>query len=419
MSLIYVNNIGKAYRTYNSEWQRFARWFYLPVSPCREDWTIRNVSFRVNPGESVAIVGENGAGKSTLLKMITGTLRPTEGNVHISGSVGAILELGMGFLPDLTGRENAIHTSGLMGYSDKRIKSAISEIERFSEIGKYFDEPVRTYSSGMQMRVAFSVATAFSPDLLIIDEALSVGDSYFQQKCFSFLDSYMKQGGSLLFVSHDVGAVKSLCDRAVLIDQGRLVKDGSPKEVVDLYEGIISQRSDLGSKELTIVQENKTDTALINATTITTNGDAELLEFNVLDENDKNVLYIESEKKLKVNYKVRLNKFFERPAFGIIIRDKYGSSMFEISSYAMGIEYAPIEKDKIVNVVFEFNFNLRQGQYSFSIGVSNKGYARTEFEEISLLMHDVKQIQVIECPNSINYGGVYNMNPMLSVFESK
>ena len=164
-----VDALGKAFRQYRSEWQRVISWFGVSVRPAAEDWVLRGVSFSVAPGEAVGIVGQNGAGKSTLLKLITGTLRPSEGGVQVNGRISAILELGMGFNPEFTGRQNAYHATGLMGFSREAIEKAMPEIEAFAEIGKYFDQPLRTYSSGMQMRVAFSVATAFRPEILIID----------------------------------------------------------------------------------------------------------------------------------------------------------------------------------------------------------------------------------------------------------
>lgn len=251
MSLLSVNNLGKAYRGYRSEWQRIASWFGLPVKPKEEHWVLRNVSFDIQAGESIGIVGQNGAGKSTLLKMITGTLQPTEGGVQVNGRIAAILELGMGFNGELTGRQNVFHAAGLMGFSFEQIQQAMPEIEAFAEIDEYFDEPVRTYSSGMQVRVAFSVATAFRPDVLIVDEALSVGDSYFQHKSFDRIRQFKEQGTTILLVTHSAGDVRALCDRVVLLDKGKVVKDGLPDEVLDYYNAIIAEKE---NAKLTIEQ---------------------------------------------------------------------------------------------------------------------------------------------------------------------
>lgn len=415
MSLITIQNLGKAYRSYHSELQRFARWFGIRVKPNEEHWVLRNVNFEIQPGDAIGIIGLNGAGKSTLLKIITGSLQPSEGQQVVNGRIGAILELGMGFNPELSGQQNVFHTAGLMGFSAEQIKQAMPDIEAFADIGEYFYEPVRTYSSGMQMRVAFSVATAFQPDILIVDEALAVGDAYFQQKCFHRIQEFKQAGGTLLFVSHDPGMIKTLCTRALLLDNGRLVKDGTPKEVMDLYQGLVSKCNDLGEKDLSINQKRKLVDINKRATSITTNGDAELIEFCLQNTNGENILYLESEEILNIKYKIKLNKYFERPAFGLIIRDKFGNSMFETSTFAMNMDQPAIEEGAVVNVSFSLICNLRCGHYSFSVGVSNKGFSRSEFEEISLLMHDVEQIQIIESPKSIYYGGVFNMNPTLQV----
>lgn len=208
----------------------------------RRKLVLRNVSFAIEPGEAVGLVGQNGAGKSTLLKLVTGTLQATEGSVHVNGRIAAILELGMGFNTELSGRQNVYHAAGLMGFSTAQVDQAISEIEAFAEIGPYFDYPVRTYSSGMQVRVAFAVATAFRPEILIVDEALSVGDVYFQHKCFERIRQFRQQGTTLLIVSHDRDSILALCDRAILLDKGRVLRDGGPEEVMDYYNALIADR---------------------------------------------------------------------------------------------------------------------------------------------------------------------------------
>jgi lipopolysaccharide transport system ATP-binding protein len=267
----------------------------------------------------------------------------------------------------------------------------------------------------MQMRIAFSVATGFPTDILIVDEAMAVGDAHFQQKCFHRIEKFKQAGGTLLFVSHDPGMIKTLCSRALLLDDGRLIKDGSPKDVMDLYQALVSKQNDLGEKDLTLIQQRKVLQVEKKGTSITSSGDAKLIDFCLMNKKNEKVFYLESEEILNVSYKVKFKKFFERPSFGLIIRDKFGNSIFEASSYSMGKEQPAIEKDTIIMVKFAFEFNLRAGHYSFSIGVSNKGFSRSEFEEIILLIHDVEQIQVIESPSSIFYGGVFNMNPKLQI----
>ena len=246
MGGIVVSGLGKAYRQYPTRWSRLAEWL-LPWQPPRHTahWVLREVSFRIDAGEAVGIIGVNGAGKSTLLKLVTGTTLPTTGSVSVAGRLAAMLELGMGFHPDFTGRQNVLMAGQLLGLQE--VGSAASSCRRsktFAEIGEYIDEPIRVYSSGMQMRLAFSVATAVRPDILIVDEALSVGDVYFQHKSFDRIRRFKRDGTSLLFVSHSMQDVRVLCDRVVLLDQGRVIKDGLPDEVVDYYNAMIAARED-------------------------------------------------------------------------------------------------------------------------------------------------------------------------------
>ena len=209
MGKLVVSHIGKAYKRYSGKWARVLEW--LSGKPHHDKtWVLRDIHFTVNPGEAVGIVGVNGAGKSTLLKIITGTTQPTSGSVHTEGRVAALLELGMGFHPDFTGRQNVFMAGQLLGLGSDEIAACMPAIEAFAEIGDYIDRPVRTYSSGMQMRLAFSVATAVRPAVLIVDEALSVGDAYFQHKSFNKIREFREQGTTLLIVSHDEALLQSL-----------------------------------------------------------------------------------------------------------------------------------------------------------------------------------------------------------------
>ena len=381
----------------------------------KEFWALRNVSLEVNRGQSCGIVGLNGSGKSTLLQIIAGTLSPTSGQVSIEGRVSALLELGSGFNPEFTGRENVFMNGAVLGFSREQVKEKLEDIESFADIADHFDKKLSTYSSGMQMRVAFAVATAFDPDILIVDEALAVGDAFFQQKCFHRIEKFKEGGGTMLFVSHDANIVKHLCDKAILINQGVAAYYGEPREVIDLYQGLIAQKSDMGKRDIVISQHQKTQSSWTKATTITTNNDAELISFKLIGVDTQPVVYVESDTQLTVEYVVKLNKTFDRPAFGLIIRDRLGRSIFETSTYAMRMPETPIASGMRVLVRFLFNFNLCPGQYSFSIGVANRGYDRSEFEEYSLLMHDVEQLQVGSSPTAAYYGGIFDMKPTVSV----
>jgi lipopolysaccharide transport system ATP-binding protein len=237
VSLLQLESVGKAYSDYGSEWRRVAAILGCGFKPRSQHWVLEDVNFTLGAGESLGIVGRNGAGKSTLLKMIAGTVQPTSGALHWHGSprVAAILELGLGFLPDFTGRENARHSAELMGIPRATIDELLPGIAEFADIGDYFDQPVRTYSTGMSTRVAFATVTALRPDLLIVDEALSVGDAYFQAKCFERIARFRREGMALILVSHAIGDVIAHCDRALLLSAGRVRADARPAEVTNLY----------------------------------------------------------------------------------------------------------------------------------------------------------------------------------------
>ncbi|SDW23116.1 ABC transporter ATP-binding protein [Lysobacter enzymogenes] len=358
-----VNRLGKAYREWRSEWLRVGSWLGLPFRAHAEHWVLKDISFAVGPGEAVGIIGQNGAGKSTLLKLITGTSRPTEGNVWVKGRVAAILELGMGFNVDLTGRQNAYHAAGLMGFSESQISGVIGEIEAFAEIGEYFDEPVRTYSSGMQMRVAFSVATAFRPDLLIIDEALSVGDAYFVHKCFRRIREFRDAGTTLLFVSHDPTAVQSLCDRAVLIDRGRLVLDADPQQVFDYYNALIAE------KENSTVRTERTGQGQIATESGT--GEVEFESLRMENAAGEAVEYVTVGEPVRLRAKVRANQAVERLVFGYMIRDRLGQPIFGTNTHHTGQVCSDLAAGESVEYEVAFPMNLGTGTYSVSVALSS------------------------------------------------
>lgn len=356
--ILRVRNVGKAFREYGSEWRRMAGWFGLPVKPVDETWVLSGVTFALARGEAVGVIGQNGAGKSTLLKMITGTTRPTDGAVEMNGRIAAILELGMGFNPDLTGRQNAIHSAGLMGYQLSDIEKTLPDIEAFAEIGDYFDQPVRTYSSGMQMRVAFSVATAFRPDLLIVDEALSVGDSYFQHKCFKRIREFREQGTSLLIVSHDGGAIQNLCDRAILLDGGRLIKDGVPSEVMDLYNALIAERENSGVR-VTLLDDGKEQV-------ISGSGEVVVEQIGLLDAAGKPIEFAVVGQPVKLWVKAKVHGQVDRLVFGYMIKDRLGQTMFGTNTHHSGQALEHVAEGQEIEFFVEFSMNLGPGTYSIS-----------------------------------------------------
>ncbi|WP_315784664.1 ABC transporter ATP-binding protein [Bradyrhizobium sp. SZCCHNPS1003] len=243
--------LGKCYTTYKRSSHRFLSWLGIDIAPQSEYWAVRDVNFVLQPGAALGLIGQNGAGKSTLLKLVTGTVKPTTGAIGLRGRVCSILELGLGFNPEFTGRENIYHSGGLLGFSAEALDSLMTGIEDFAEIGDFIDQPLRVYSSGMQARLAFSLITAVRPDILIVDEVLSVGDSYFQHKSFDRIRQFKAEGTSILLVTHGLGDVRSLCDRVLLMDKGQVIRDGDPGEVIDYYNAMIAEKE---SAKLTIEQ---------------------------------------------------------------------------------------------------------------------------------------------------------------------
>ena len=361
MSLLIANNLGKAYRVYTSEFQRIGRWFGLPTKPSEEHWVLKHINFSVKPGEAIGIVGQNGAGKSTLLKMITGTLQPTEGSVQVNGRIAAILELGMGFTPDLTGRQNVFHAAGLMGFSAEQISDVIDDIEAFAEIGEYFDEPVRTYSSGMQMRVAFAVATAIRPEILIVDEALSVGDSYFQHKSFDRIREFQAQGTTLLIVSHDRGAIQALCNRAILLEKGTVIKDGKPEVVMDFYNALIAEKEN-ATVQVRELQDGSTQTR-------SGSGEASLESVTLHNVAGDSIEYVSVGENVSLRISTRINSTIPELVVGYLIKDRLGQPVFGTNTHHLGCKLDSLESGETVSYSFNFAANLGVGSYSIAVAL--------------------------------------------------
>lgn len=356
MSLMQVSGIGKAYRNYRSEWQRFARWFGMKTVPAEEVWVLKNVNFTIEAGQAIGIVGQNGAGKSTLLKMITGTLQPTEGSIKVNGRIAAILELGMGFNPELTGRQNAYHAAGLMGYSADQIRKAMPDIYEFAEIGHYFDEAVRTYSSGMQMRVAFAVATAFRPEILIVDEALSVGDAYFQHKSFNRIKEFQEQGTTLLIVSHDRASIQVLCDRAILLEKGTVIKDGAPEEVMDFYNALIAEKEN-STVQIKQMADGRTQT-------VSGTGEITVEEIAMLSDVGVPIEYVDVGQPVILRVVAKAHRDIERLVLGYGIKDRLGQVMYGTNTHLKDQALENIKAGERVEFKIAFDMNLGPGSYS-------------------------------------------------------
>ena len=361
MGYLHVRNLGKAYKRYPAKWGRLAEWVGLGLHHDL-NWVVRNVSFDVAPGEAVGIVGANGAGKSTLLKIIAGTIRPTTGAFESGGRVAALLELGIGFHPEFTGTQNVYMAGHILGIPAERIGSLMEEINAFAEIGDYMDQAVRTYSSGMQVRLAFSVATAVRPDILIVDEALSVGDAYFQHKSFARIRHFREQGTTLLFVSHEPGAVKTLCDRAVLMDAGILIKDDVPDAVLDYYNAMIAVKR----ADAEIVQtERETGVRM----TRSGSGSARIASVE-LRAGGREVRAIRSGESVSLEVKIDVNDDLPELTVGMLIRDRLGNDVFGTNTLHLGESLQSVRAGRHLTAEFEFSeLRLGVGNYSVTIAL--------------------------------------------------
>lgn len=357
MGAIRVNGLGKAYRQYASKWARLRELFSLTGARHHTlNWVLRDISFEIAPGEAVGIVGLNGAGKSTLLKLIVGTSVPTAGSVQVDGRVAAMLELGMGFHPDFTGRQNAYMAGQLIGLSTADITQLMPEIEAYAEIGDFIDKPVRIYSSGMQMRLAFSVATCRRPDVLIVDEALSVGDTYFQHKSFERIREFSRQGTTLLIVSHDSAAIQSICDRAILLDHGGIAMQGDPEAVMDYYNALIAKSGSATVRQIPLA-DGRTQT-------ISGTGEAELLDIGLYDGAGKPVVVARVGECLQLRANVRVNQPLESLVFGFSIKDRLGQVMYGTNTWHTEQVLTNSEAGGEYHFVIEFPANLGVGSYS-------------------------------------------------------
>jgi lipopolysaccharide transport system ATP-binding protein len=310
----------------------------------------------------VGIVGVNGAGKSTLLKMITGTTQPTCGTIQLEGRVAALLELGMGFHADFTGRQNAVMAGQLLGMQVEEIEALMPEIEHFAEIGEAIDHPVRTYSSGMQMRLAFSVATARRPDILIVDEALSVGDAYFQHKSFDRIRNFRKAGTTLLIVSHDRSAIQSICDSAILLENGRMAMHGTPEAVMDYYNALLAER-----EGQTVRQEMLSGGQV---STISGTGEAGILKVRLLEEHGRSIDAAEVGQPVVLEVDVEVRQDIERLVLGFMIKDRLGQAMYGINTHRQDQALNDLKAGERVTYRFAFIMGLGKGNYSVALSLS-------------------------------------------------
>jgi lipopolysaccharide transport system ATP-binding protein len=413
---ITVTNVSKAYKRYPGKWARALEW--LTGRPRHEKtWVLRDINFTVQPGEAVGIIGVNGAGKSTLLKIITGTAQPTTGSVQIQGRVAALLELGMGFHPDFTGRQNAFMAGQLLGYRVEEIAALMPEIEAFAEIGDYIDRPVRVYSSGMQVRLAFAVATAARPDVLIVDEALAVGDAAFQRKCYRRIENFRTQGTTLLFVSHDIETIKCLCDKALFIDHKRIEAHGKAKFVCDTYEQRLFGTSG-GNPNVNqppkqpVVFEMPLEIGIIENQY--GNSAAEITDLLIFDETGKPINTILAGETFSINYQVKFKQKCGSVEFGMMIKSVEG-----VCVYGTNTERRRLPKNfdagETADVQFKLHGNLVPGTYFLNVGVADYS------GESAIFLHrkvDAASFKIAHIDSNIEMGYA-NMFALISVQNKK
>lgn len=366
MGNILVNNVSKAYKKYHSRFGRLIEWMSpFNITKHSKIWVLKDISFKVNPGEAVGIIGINGAGKSTLLKLITGTIQPTNGSISLTGRVAALLELGMGFHPDFTGRQNVYMSGQLLGLTTADIERLMPDIEDFAEIGEYIDQPVRVYSSGMQMRLAFSVATAVRPDILIVDEALSVGDAYFQHKSFDRIRKYRSQGTTLLLVSHDKAAIQSICDRAILLNAGKIEMEGQPEAIMDCYNALLAEKASVN----TVRQEKSQDGKV---KTVSGSGDARIIDISLHNNSGNRSEIVNIGEPVTLKVKVKIEKHIPELVLGYMIKDRLGQAVYGTNTHHLGNTLSNLHVGQEVLFEFYFPMNIGEGTYSIAVALHDR-----------------------------------------------
>lgn len=419
--VIEVKDISKVYKLYDKPVDRLYESLGIgKQKPPKEFYALRNIAFDVFQGETVGIIGTNGSGKSTLLKIITGVLNQTSGSINVAGKISALLELGAGFNMEYTGIENIFLNGTMLGYSDEEIRSKLDAIISFADIGDFINQPVKSYSSGMFVRLAFAVAINIDPEILIVDEALSVGDVFFQSKCYKKFNEFREQGKTVLLVTHDLGSIMTYCDRAILINRGDLIAEGEPKEIVDLYKKVLvdqldedkSHESEDSTVDNNVSNKLKSDLLLKN-TNFLEYGDkkAEIVDFYMTDDKNKITNTILKGKKFVIGMEVLFHEKVENPIFAFTIKNTKG---LEITGTNTMIEKKFVHgnpKGKKYHIKFEQEMNLQGDHYLLSLGVT--GFIGDEFTVYHRL-YDIADVAVVSDKNTV---GFYDMDSNVSVQE--
>jgi lipopolysaccharide transport system ATP-binding protein len=372
-----VEGVSKVYRIYDQPNDRLKEMLTRGHwKRHREFWALKNIDFEIEAGTTTGIIGPNGSGKSTLLQIMTGTLEPTQGNVWHEGRIAALLELGSGFNSEFTGIENVFMNAALMGFSRSETEALLPAIERFAEIGPFIHQPVKTYSSGMYVRLAFAIAASVEPDILIIDEALAVGDALFQHRCLRRINELHERGATVLFVSHDAAAVRALCSRAILLKAGHVIADGKPADVLNLYQKIIMEREQAYEVESDSRREESPPADLCLAPLSYSyrhgDGSAEIVGAELTDSVHRRVEIVESGEALILRVVARVNTDLNDPVVGFLIKNRHGIHAYGTNTKELQIQLGAVTRGKILEITFAFDCWLGIDQYSISLAVHSR-----------------------------------------------
>lgn len=404
---ITVKDLKKVYKLYDKPSDRFKEAFGLTRKKAKEHYALNGVSLEIFQGETVGIIGTNGSGKSTILKIITGVLSPTSGEVNVSGRISALLELGAGFNMEYNGIENVYLNGTMMGFSQKEIDAKLPEILKFADIGDYVYQPVKTYSSGMFVRLAFAVAINIEPEILIVDEALSVGDVFFQAKCYHKFEEFKKMGKTIVFVSHDLSSISKYCDRVYLLNQGNLLGEGSPKEMIDAFKRVLVGQYEIHDKEdMDIhIPENVLNPELLEYGT----KQAEMTEFYITDDKGVKTTAVIKGTEFTIHVKVAFHDRIVAPIFAFSFKNIKGTEITGTNSMIEKAFLETVEAGVVKEVTFKQNMSLQGGEYLLSLGVT--GYEGSEFQVYHRL-YDVLNVTVVSDKDTV---GFYDMNSKVEV----
>jgi len=398
---IRVNDVSKIYRLYDKPMDRLKESLgFSKQKKYKEHYALNHVSFEVERGETVGIIGTNGSGKSTILKIITGVLNPSEGNVEIEGRISALLELGAGFNMEYTGLENVYLNGTMIGLSREEIDAKLQDILEFADIGDFVNQPVKTYSSGMFVRLAFAVAINIEPEVLIVDEALSVGDVFFQAKCFKKFEEFKQMGKTILFVSHDLSSIARYCDRVILLNKGVKVTEGKPKAIIDIYKKILVNQYDPQNDGEKPTIETKQNTEGLWKNHLNVNpqeieygdGSADIVDFAIVDENGLVTSAIERGTEYQLKMKIRFLADIYNPILAVTVKDLQGKEICGTNTMYEGINLGDVHAGEEKTVTFTQKMTIRGGNYLVSFGCT--GYHGNDFTVYKRL-YDICELNVI------------------------